>query len=181
MMEFEKYLSEFKNDVHKKMASLFQGREEENIRDIVDFMYSYKKFQPNTVEAAFPSLPNMVDKRCQAMRKQGDRCNRQIMEGCAFCSIHNGSHSGVGSGNSGASSTKSGNKKSLSSAHATKDNTTKKKEVFVQEIQGIMYYLDEDCNVYDTTDIVQNRPNPRIIAKAVCLSSNNYSIPSLGL
>jgi hypothetical protein len=40
-----------------------------------------------------------------------------------------------------------------------------KKEVWVEEIGGIMYYLDNNNNVYNAEDIMSNRTNPKIIAK----------------
>jgi len=46
-------------------------------------------------------------------------------------------------------------------------STTKKVEVNAVDIKGIVYYLDNDGNVYDTEDIVSNNKNPRIIAKYV--------------
>jgi hypothetical protein len=54
-------------------------------------------------------------------------------------------------------------------------------EVIAHEIQGIIYYIDSNLNVYNTEDIFKNINNPRIIAKAVQLSQNVFSIPSLGL
>ena len=40
-----------------------------------------------------------------------------------------------------------------------------KKEVWVEEIGGIMYYLDNNNNIYNTEDVMSNRENPKIIAK----------------
>ena len=55
--------------------------------------------------------------------------------------------------------------------------------VFAQEIKGITYWIDEECNVYDNQDIFQNKDNPRIIAKYTKQEkkdgSNIYNIPSL--
>jgi len=38
-------------------------------------------------------------------------------------------------------------------------------EVQIQEIKGILYYIDTSNNVYKTEDILCNSKNPRIIAK----------------
>ena len=40
-----------------------------------------------------------------------------------------------------------------------------KKEVWVEEIGGIMYYLDNNNNVYNTEDVMSNRENPKIISR----------------
>ena len=41
----------------------------------------------------------------------------------------------------------------------------KKVTVYAKEINGIVYYIDNDGNVYDTEDVYQNKQNPKIIAK----------------
>ena len=45
---------------------------------------------------------------------------------------------------------------------------------------GIVYYLDQHGNVYDTEDVMNNVVNPKIIAKYI-LQNDKYTIPSLGL
>ena len=56
--------------------------------------------------------------------------------------------------------------------------TTKKVEVNAIDIKGIVYYLDNVGNVYDTEDIISNSKNPRVIAKYV-KTGDVYSIPEL--
>ena len=53
-------------------------------------------------------------------------------------------------------------------------------EVFAQEICGIVYYLDQYKNVYNTEDIMSSVENPRIIAKWERIN-DVYKIPSMGL
>ena len=43
--------------------------------------------------------------------------------------------------------------------------TNKKVEVWIQEIQGIVYYVDANKNVYDPEDILANKVNPKVIMK----------------
>ena len=52
--------------------------------------------------------------------------------------------------------------------------------VWAQDIKGIIYYLDDDGNVYDPADIVNNQRNPKIIAKYQCIDEH-YSIPAFEL
>ena len=40
-----------------------------------------------------------------------------------------------------------------------------REEVVAEEIQGIVYYIDRAGNVYHTEDILENRENPRKIAR----------------
>ena len=53
-----------------------------------------------------------------------------------------------------------------------------KKEVWVEEIGGIMYYLDNKNNVYSAEDIMSNQTNPKIIAKWRKNVNNDYEICS---
>ena len=57
---------------------------------------------------------------------------------------------------------------------------TQKIEVWAQDIQGIVYYIDKFANVYQVEDIMFNKVNPKIIAKYV-LENGQYSIPAFGL
>ena len=46
------------------------------------------------------------------------------------------------------------------------------------DIKGIIYYVDDDGNVYDPQDIIENNKNPKIIAKYI-KEADEYKIPSL--
>jgi hypothetical protein len=59
-------------------------------------------------------------------------------------------------------------------------NNTQKVEVWVQEIQGIAYYIDKNSNVYQAEDIVSNIMNPKIIAKYV-KNGDKFSIPEFNV
>ena len=41
----------------------------------------------------------------------------------------------------------------------------KKVTVWAQDINGIIYYIDNNRNVYDPQDILDNKVNPTVIAK----------------
>ena len=45
------------------------------------------------------------------------------------------------------------------------DNKSQQKEVWAEDINGIIYYLDIDHNVYKTEDIMKNMVNPTVLAK----------------
>jgi len=57
---------------------------------------------------------------------------------------------------------------------------THKIEVFAKDIHGIIYYLDNFNNVYQTEDIINSKHNPKIIAKYE-KHGEIYSIPDLGI
>ena len=50
--------------------------------------------------------------------------------------------------------------------------------MWLQEIKGIKYYIDDNNNVYNNYDIINNVENPRIIAKYE-KQLDKYTIPEL--
>jgi hypothetical protein len=59
-------------------------------------------------------------------------------------------------------------------------NTTQKIEVYAQDIQGIIYYIDKSFNVYQAEDIIINKLNPKIIAKYI-KNGDVFSIPEFNI
>ena len=57
---------------------------------------------------------------------------------------------------------------------------TQKVEVYAQDIQGIVYYIDKNNNVYQAEDITMNKVNPKIIAKYLKIGEV-YSIPEFNI
>ena len=49
-------------------------------------------------------------------------------------------------------------------------------EVRLQDINGILYYIDKFNNIYKTDDIIENKVNPSIIAKYKIDDEGNYII-----
>lgn len=58
---------------------------------------------------------------------------------------------------------------------------TKKVEIWVQEIKGINYYIDNTNNVYKPEDIISNTANPAVIAKWALNDAGTYVIPAFGI
>ena len=54
-------------------------------------------------------------------------------------------------------------------------------EIWVQEIKGINYYIDNMNNVYKPEDIISNKQKPAIIAKWSLSDNGVYKIPSFGI
>lgn len=48
---------------------------------------------------------------------------------------------------------------------AQKSNNIIKHEVILTEIKGVLCYIDSYNNVYQAEDVIQNKTNPKIIAK----------------
>ena len=88
-----------------------------------------------------------VDERCNARRANGERCTRRKKEGSECCGTHcKGVPHGV-----------------VSDVEQTIPLT--KVEVWAEDFNGIVYYIDAQGNVYKTEDVLKNKPNPAVYAK----------------
>jgi len=88
-----------------------------------------------------------ADERCSARRASGERCTRRKKEGSDCCGTHcKGIPHGV-----------------ISDIEQTRPHT--KMEVWAEDFNGIVHYIDSQGNVYKTEDVLKNKPNPTIYAK----------------
>tara|TARA_B100001093_G_C26484064_1_gene866132 strand:+ start:246 stop:746 length:501 start_codon:yes stop_codon:yes gene_type:complete len=95
--------------------------------------------------------------RCCAKRANGEQCTRKRKEDITYCGTHekNRPHGTI---------------------EDIKENLNiKKKEVWLQDINGILYYIDNDNNVYNNEDILNNVTNPEVLYKYNFIN-NKYSI-----
>lgn len=109
--------------------------------------------------------------RCIACRANGEQCTRRRKGTDEYCGTHiKGTPHGIISKEKQNSQPKC---------------TTKKVSVWAQDIKGIIYYIDDDLNVYETIAILQGTENPKVIAKyekALDVEGNvEYTIPSFGI
>ena len=83
--------------------------------------------------------------RCLGKKSDESQCTRRRKEGKELCGTHS---KGIPYGK-------------------VNDNVEAVKKVIVypKEIRGIVYFIDDEGNVYDTEDVYQNKNNPKIIAK----------------
>ena len=163
--QVKQYLSKFKDDIRNKIVELGLG-ETEHVNELLEFVYEYNRLsfekddfmKRRRVKNAVP-----MENRCSAKRANGEQCTRKRRDDCEFCGTHvKGTPHGL-----------------VGDADMTV-NTTQKHEVFAEEIFGIVYYIDKNNNVYKTEDIMEEKQNPRIVAKYV-KTNGVYSIPELGL
>ena len=182
----DQYFVKFKTDIQKKAIEL-SFNEKDKLNELLEFIFEYekinfskdmfiKKKQQKTQEVEPVVFPD--EERCIADRRQGDRCTRKRVKGNLYCGTHYVKYGQSTITEQSAKNNKEDEKKTQSN---TKEKKTNHIEVIAHEIQGIIYYIDKELNVYNTEDIFKNIDNPQIIAKAVQLSHNVFSIPSLGL
>ena len=161
----EDYLSSFKQDIKKIMIE-YHLHESDNgklllqsILDKPNLSFTPEDFikrqrAKNTV--------NILE-RCSAKRANGELCSRKKKKGSIFCGTHC-------KGTPYGSIDNPDNLPSHPTSHPTSHNLSttssppqQKINIFTIEIEGIIYYIDDNDNAYSMEDILLNKINPQII------------------
>jgi len=132
--------SEITSIYHNRLSELMSNLFSDNQLVLEKEDFQKRKRVKNTV----PCLD-----RCCAKRANGEQCTRRKRDGEEYCGTHTkGVPHGVFEGE-------------------TKGNNEirRKKSVWAQDIQGIIYYVDDEKNIYDTEQITLNKERPDIIGK----------------
>lgn len=164
--KIETHLFDFKNTIKNWFddnRSTISG--DSNISDFLKFIYDYDglslekdDFQKRKrVKNIIP-----IDNRCCAKRANGQQCTRRKKDNCMYCGTHEkGLPYGI-----------------IDSEDKCQEvSKTKKVEIWIEEIKGIHYYIDSEFNVYNHDDILNNKKNPKIIAKYIKSENGVYTIP----
>jgi len=161
----EAYITSFKDNIREK-ASLMGMAKDEKTNQLLQYIYDYDRLTFNKEDfQKRKRVKNFVPifDRCCAKRASNEQCTRRKKDGSEYCGTHmKGTPHGI-----------------MDAQNETKINT-QKIEVWAQDIQGIIYYIDKGNNVYQAEDIVSNKMNPKIIAKYV-KNEENYSIPEFNI
>ena len=161
----ETYVTTFKDSIREKAAQMGMSKNDQ-VNQLLQYIYDHDRL--SFVKEDFQKrkrVKNFVPifDRCCAKRASGEQCTRKKKEDSDYCGTH-----------------------MKGTPHGIMDNqqenkfTTQKIEVWAQDIQGIIYYIDKNNNVYQTEDIIVNKINPKIIAKYV-KTGEQYSIPELNI
>jgi hypothetical protein len=163
--KIEEYVTDFKQSVLSKAQQLGLNNDP-NLAALVKYVYDYDRLVLSKEDfMKRKRVKNAVhlSDRCGAKRASCEQCTRRKKEGFEYCGTHlKGTPHGI---------------------CETGDNdkpSGQKIEVWVQDIQGIVYYIDKNFNVYQTEDIFTNKVNPKIIAKYL-KTGDNYSIPEFNM
>ena len=163
----ETYVKNFKDNIRDKIMLLDFNNDTANaIPNLLEYIYDYNRLVVDKEDfvkrkRVKNSIPE--NNRCMAKRANGEQCTRRKDTTTDFCGTHS---KGVPHG-------MIDNKEEVLQMNKTL-------EVFAQEIKGIVYYIDNYNNVYNTEQIMSNRENPTVIGKWE-KNGDTYSIPSLGL
>ncbi len=166
--KIQEYSKKFKEDV--KDTIIAKINQNPNIKrpfeELLQYIYDYEGIEMTKEDLnKRKRVKNIVPQcdRCCAKRANGEQCSRRKLDTEMFCGTHI-----------------KGTPHGIVSLNAVAAPTTEKISVFIEEIQGIFYYLDNDGNVYKPEDIVENKHNPSIIAQYTNCGGT-YSIPSLNI
>ena len=162
--KFDTYLKNFKDGIRDKVSQL--NIPANNASELMEYVYEYDRIildkddfiKRKRVKNSIPE-----SNRCIAKRATGEQCTRRRKLECEFCGTHS-----------------KGTPHGMITSADNQASHVQTMEVFAQEINGIVYYLDQRNNVYNTEDVMSSKENPRIVAK---WEKNNggYTIPALGL
>jgi hypothetical protein len=161
----ENYISNFKDDIKEK-ASQLDLIKNDKVNHLIQYIYDYNRLSFGKEDfQKRKRVKNFVPifDRCSAKRATCEQCTRRKKEGSEYCGTH-----------------------MKGTPHGIIDNqvenkiTTQKIEVWAQDIQGIVYYIDKSNNVYQAEDIIINKINPKIIAKYIKIGEQ-YSIPEFNI
>jgi len=164
--KLETYITTFKDSIREKATQLGLNSDIKSTQ-LLQYIYDYDGLSFNKEDfKKRKRVKNFVPiyDRCCAKRASNEQCTRRRKDGSEFCGTHiKGTPHGIVDEN----------------PNESKINT-QKVEVWAQDIQGIVYYIDKSNNVYDTSDIINNQVNPKIIAKYV-KKGETFSIPELNI
>jgi len=162
--KIETYITSFKDSIRDKASNL--GLKNEQTNALIQYIYDYDRLSLDKDDfSKRKRVKNVVPffDRCCAKRANGEQCTRRKKEECGYCGTH-----------------------TKGTPHGVVDEQddsipqTQKIEVWAQDIQGIIYYIDKTGNVYQTEDIIINKVNPKIIAKYI-KNGEQISIPDFGI
>ena len=163
--KIETYITSFKDNIREKTSQMGMTKDEKT-NQLLQYIYDYDRLTFNKEDfQKRKRVKNFVPifDRCCAKRASNEQCTRRKKEGSEYCGTHmKGTPHGI-----------------MDTQNETKINT-QKVEVWAQDIQGIVYYIDKGNNVYQAEDIVSNKVNPKIIAKYV-KNGEHYSIPEFNI
>lgn len=162
--KIESYITSFKDSIRDKAGNL--GFKNEQTNALLQYIYDYERL--SLVKDDFMKrkrVKNIVPffDRCCAKRANGEQCTRRKKEECGYCGTH-----------------MKGTPHGIVDDQEENKPLTQKIEVWAQDIQGIIYYIDKTGNVYQAEDIISNKVNPKIIAKYV-KNGEQINIPEFGI
>ena len=163
--KLEAWITSFKDDIREKATQIGISKNDQT-NQLIQYIYDYDRLTFGKEDfQKRKRVKNVVPffDRCCAKRASNEQCTRRKKDDIEYCGTHmKGTPHGI-----------------IDNQNESKPNT-QKIEVWAQDIQGIVYYIDKAFNVYQAEDIVINKLNPKIIAKYIKIG-DVYSIPEFNI
>ena len=162
--KLESYITSFKDNIRDKATLL--GIKNEQMNHLLQYIYDYERVTVNKDDfIKRKRVKNLVPffDRCCANRASGEQCTRRKKDDIEYCGTH-----------------MKGTPHGIIDNQTDSTEQTQNMEVWAQDIQGIIYYIDKNGNVYQAEDVVSNKINPKIIAKYV-KTGEIFTIPEFGI
>jgi hypothetical protein len=150
--QIEQYIVKFKDDIRAKITEI-GFEEKKKINDLIEYVYEYARLQLEKDDVikrkrVKNAIPNA--NRCIGKLANDDRCTRRRKKDSDFCGTH---IKGTPNGCIHLDSSGECNLKSI--------------EVSAREYSGIVYYVDQNNQVYKTEDVLTEKQNPTIIGNVI--------------
>jgi hypothetical protein len=159
--KIETYILDFKDKIKQKATDMGLANDTK-LSQLVQYIYDYDRLILNkedfTKRKRVKNVVHLFD-RCYAKRANGEQCTRRKKDGCEYCGTH-----------------MKGTPHGICTIEDDIKPKTEKISVWAQDIQGIIYYIDKDHNVYQIEDIMYGKDNPKVIAKYIKIG-DIYTIP----
>ena len=189
--KLELYLTIFKDDIRNKSVNL--GINHDNINKLLQYVYDYERLsfsKDDFIKRKRVKNSVPLNDRCCAKRANNEQCTRRKKDDNIYCGTH---LKGTPLGDMEVEevevvepeiSTEEEEENIVVDNSSTEMvinvpeiviQNSQKMEVWGQDIQGIIYYLDKNGNIYQAEDIIINKFNPTIIGKYTS-EGENYSI-----
>jgi len=163
--KLELWITGFKDNIREKANQIGISKNDQT-NQLIQYIYDYDRLSFGKEDfQKRKRVKNVVPffDRCCAKRASNEQCTRRKKDGIEYCGTHvKGTPHGI-----------------IDAQNESKPNT-QKIEVWAQDIQGIIYYIDKSFNVYQAEDIIVNKLNPKIIAKYI-KNGDVYSIPEFNI
>lgn len=138
------YISNFKKNI--KLRSVRIGIKEDDplFQQLLQYIYDYENIeftQDDFTKRKRAKNTVNINERCCGKKSNGDLCSRRKKDEFDFCGTHlKGTPYGI-------------NKLD----ELTIKEETKKVEIFTKTVNGIVYYTDENNNIYDSNSILKKK------------------------
>jgi len=157
----DEYMKQFKESIKEQITD--KSIDPELYSNILQLIYDYPSLEITQEDLKKRKrIKNTVPlhERCCALRANLQQCTRRKKNNEKYCGTHS----------------KGRPHGEIDDNHEVVNIT--KREVWAQDINGIIYYIDNEKNVYDHKDIMDGIMNPKVIAK-YHRHGEEYSIPNL--